>query len=434
MEAVSKELLDDSIEMLLQNEKIINRLNRSKNSYRLNESLLDSSVTDLLPSTQKSQSNSDTPQITRTPNQTSTTDFSHIPKVSIENISSKLTLAKFKNLILTELGNDIKVIVQNEIKEHLKNETPMSDQSFTNFYLKEINSLKEELNKKEVLIKDLVETIKNLTTTSSKQQQPIRSQSFTSDSDENNNILTARPVNYKEINLDNTNMNTSTMNDDLRDKSTDIVPKKRNDNSILEQLEEVKKKKKNDYYAFKFSKNNKTSEEICETLTIQGHYPSNTTVIAGDSIINGIREERLSGKYGVVKVRNFPGATIEDMQHNLVPILERNPCRLILHVGTNNAESCTSREILDKLLKLKTFISEKCPQCHTIFSTPTIRLDKAKANLTVRQLTNHLLQLKIDMVDNRNITDRCIGRKGLHLNISGTTQLAKNFLNFMKKF
>ena len=34
------------------------------------------------------------------------------------------------------------------------------------------------------------------------------------------------------------------MNDDLRDRSTDIVPKKRNNNSILVQLEEVKKKKK----------------------------------------------------------------------------------------------------------------------------------------------------------------------------------------------
>ena len=68
------------------------------------------------------------------------------------------------------------------------------------------------------------------------------------------------------------------------------------------------------------------------------------------------------GKNGVVKVRNFPGATVEDMQHNYVPILERNPSRLILHVGTINAESCTSGEILDKLLTLKTFISEKCPQ------------------------------------------------------------------------
>ena len=87
------------------------------------------------------------------------------------------------------------------------------------------------------------------------------------------------------------------------------------------------------------------------------------------------------------------------MQHSLVPILERNPCRLILHVGTNNSESCTSKEILDKPLKLKTFIIEKCPQCQTIFSTPTIRSDKTKAKLTVKQLTNHLLQLKIDVVD-----------------------------------
>ena len=38
-------------------------------------------------------------------------------------------------------------------------------------------------------------------------------------------------------------MNTSTMKDDLRDKSTDIVLKKCNDNSISEHLEEVKKKK-----------------------------------------------------------------------------------------------------------------------------------------------------------------------------------------------
>ena len=73
--------------------------------------------------------------------------------------------------------------------------------------------------------------------------QPIQSQSFTSDSDENHHISTVIPVNYKEINLDNTNMNTSTMKDDLRDKSTDIVLKKCNDNSILEHLEEVKKKK-----------------------------------------------------------------------------------------------------------------------------------------------------------------------------------------------
>ena len=102
--------------MLLQNDKIMNRLNRNKNIYHLKESLLDSSMKDLLPSSQKSPSNLDTPKITRTPNQTFITDFCHIPKVNIETKPGELTLAKIKNLILTELGNDIKVIVQNEIK------------------------------------------------------------------------------------------------------------------------------------------------------------------------------------------------------------------------------------------------------------------------------------------------------------------------------
>ena len=136
----------------------------------------DSSIKNLLPSTQKSLSKLDTLQVTRTPNQTSITDFSHIPNVNIENI--ELTLGKFRNLILAELGNDVKVIIQNEIKGHLKNETPKSDQSVTNFYLEEINTFKKELNKKQVLIKDLVDNIKSLTTNSLKEQQSIQSQTF----------------------------------------------------------------------------------------------------------------------------------------------------------------------------------------------------------------------------------------------------------------
>ena len=57
-------------------------------------------MTDILPSTQKSPSNSDIPQFTRTPNQTSITDFSHIAKVNIENIPGEPIPAKFRNLSL----------------------------------------------------------------------------------------------------------------------------------------------------------------------------------------------------------------------------------------------------------------------------------------------------------------------------------------------
>ena len=61
---------------------------------------------------------------------------------------------KFRNLIPVELGNDIKAIVQNEIKKHLKSETLNSGQSVTDAYLKEINNFKEELNKKKLSSKN----------------------------------------------------------------------------------------------------------------------------------------------------------------------------------------------------------------------------------------------------------------------------------------
>ena len=66
------------------------------------------------------------------------TNFNHNPESYIGIIFDELAVAKFRKLILTELESDIKVIVQNEIKEDLKNETENSDQSVSNSYLKEI--------------------------------------------------------------------------------------------------------------------------------------------------------------------------------------------------------------------------------------------------------------------------------------------------------
>ena len=56
----------------------------------------------------------------------------------------------------------------------------------------------------------------------------------------------------------------------------------------------------------------KIDYSILEQLE-KGQYPLNITVVAGDSIINGTRGERLFEKYVAVKVLNFPGVTIGDM-------------------------------------------------------------------------------------------------------------------------
>ena len=62
--------------MLLEYDKVISRLNQN-NSYHLNKSLLDSSMTDLLPSIHKYPSYLDTPQFPRTATQTAMLDFNH---------------------------------------------------------------------------------------------------------------------------------------------------------------------------------------------------------------------------------------------------------------------------------------------------------------------------------------------------------------------
>ena len=84
---------------------------------------------------------------------------------------------------------------------------------------------------------------------------------------------------------------------------------------------------------------------------------------------------------------------------------------MIIHIGTNDAPSSTSREIQDNLLKLKALVKENLPQFKVWLSTPTLRTDNGKTILTVPQLVNHLLNLNIDVIDNRNIKSRHLVEK-----------------------
>ena len=202
--------------------------------------------------------------------------------------------------------------------------------------------------------------------------------------------------------------------------------------SIDEQLNEFKRKKKEEYYKYKQSVCSDAGEKDKSVKNDQ--WPIGTTVIVGDSILNGIVEEKLCGQGRLVKVKRFPGSTVDDLSHHIIPIIRKKPTNMIIHTGTNDAPSSTSREIQDNLLKLKALVNEKLPQCKVWLSTPTLRTDNGKATLTVSQLVNHLLNLNIDVIDNRNIKSRHLSRKGLHLNDSGSKLLARKFLEKIKLF
>ena len=113
-------------------------------------------------------------------------------------------------------------------------------------------------------------------------------------------------------------------------------------------------------------------------------WPKGIICVIGDSIIQGLDERRLCKSGTTVKVRCFPGANISDMYHFCIPIINKRPSFLILHVSTNDAEKYMSREILDKLLSHKLFLQSKLPTCKIIISTPTtFRSDNGKCCLTI---------------------------------------------------
>ena len=163
-------------------------------------------------------------------------------------------------------------------------------------------------------------------------------------------------------------------------------------------------------------------------------WPKGTVAIAGDSVMSGIREELLKTDKHNVKVRFFRGGTIEDMDDNIKPILKREQDYVILHVGTNNATNLTTRDILDKLLQLKSKIHNARKSWQVFISQYTLRSDNGKAALTNHHLFNLLEELNIDIVKNRNIGSKTHhGGKGLHLNPHGTAKLALNLKATIRK-
>ena len=79
-------------------------------------------------------------------------------------------------------------------------------------------------------------------------------------------------------------------------------------------------------------------------------WDKNTTLIVGDSMFSGIEERRISKRDRKVKVKNFPGATIDDMYDYIKPLLEKCPDNIILHVGTNNTVNESSKILYQKVM------------------------------------------------------------------------------------
>ena len=92
-----------------------------------------------------------------------------------------------------------------------------------------------------------------------------------------------------------------------------------------------------------------TEEDNLPSNDAPNKWPKGTIFITGDSILNGIDRSLLSQKW-LVKVRQFPGATITDICDHLKSVLKRHPEFFVLHIGTNDTSKYMPNEIVDRVL------------------------------------------------------------------------------------
>ena len=105
---------------------------------------------------------------------------------------------------------------------------------------------------------------------------------------------------------------------------------------------------KEKYYKYKQSVCSNAGEK---DKSVKNHkWPNETTFIVGDSVLNGIVEDRLFGQGRLVKVKRISGSTVADLSHHIIPILQKKPTNMIIHIETNDAPRSRSRQIQDNLL------------------------------------------------------------------------------------
>ena len=158
-------------------------------------------------------------------------------------------------------------------------------------------------------------------------------------------------------------------------------------------------------------------------------WPTNTTLIAGDSMLYGIEENKL--KRFKARVRVFPGACVDDFYDYLGPLLKKKPSNIILHIGTNDSPNKSAIQIFNEVENLIIYIKKVVPGVQVYFSCPVLRTDNSKANIVLGQLNDYMKSLQY-CISNDNVDLTCLGKNGLHLNAKGSGRLAINYISLMR--
>ena len=133
-----------------------------------------------------------------------------------------------------------------------------------------------------------------------------------------------------------------------------------------------------------------------------------------------------------VRTYTFPGATTEEMEIFLKPLIARKPEEIILHTGTNDLSSKTAEQVTGNILKLVAEIGKHGIRCTV--STIINRQGElgSKVHLVNEQLFKKLKTKNCTYICNINISLNYLNNGGLHLNKRGDGALALNLINHIR--
>ena len=152
--------------------------------------------------------------------------------------------------------------------------------------------------------------------------------------------------------------------------------------------------------------------------------------IAGDSMVHDLKGWLMS-RDKAVKVHSFPGASCDDIENFLIPLINRTPDQILLHVGTNDLRSGAPEEVAHRISNLTGVITSRNIKCAV--SSIIRRGDYlATKGEEVNRLLFNILPEHVKLISNSNINENHLNRSQLHLNRRGTGAFAHDIIQFIK--
>lgn len=178
-----------------------------------------------------------------------------------------------------------------------------------------------------------------------------------------------------------------------------------------------------------------TTSNNSSTASSSSTCTKHTVLIIGDSIPKHLVGRRMSKRVRVIN-RCIPGTSVE-LWTKIAPIIvrEENASAVIIHCGTNNLQSCYTHECIYMLSCMIKAIQSIKSTIKIAVSSLTVQ-KKLGPSIWIKEFNARLRSMcnsfNLSYIDNDNIDHRQLSGDGLHLNKLGTSQLARNFINYFQ--